>query len=72
MYLDVSNQYEQTRIQVASRSAELQVIDQAVVPDAPVSPNVLRSTILAVGLALVAASAGLLLWTAVRREPLRS
>ena len=71
VYLDVSNRYEQARIQVASRSAQLQMIDQAVPPEIPVSPRVIRDTVFATALTVVAA-AGLLLLVAVVRRELRA
>jgi polysaccharide biosynthesis transport protein len=71
VYLDVSNRYEQARIQVASRSAQLQMIDQAVPPEIPVSPRVIRDTVFATALTVVAA-AGLFLLVAVVRRELRA
>ncbi len=68
VYLDVSNRYEQARIQVASRSAQLQMIDQAVPPTIPISPRVIRDTVFATALTVVAAGGLLLLVAVVRRE----
>jgi uncharacterized protein involved in exopolysaccharide biosynthesis len=68
VYLDVSNRYEQARIQVAGRSPQIQIIDQAVPPESPVSPRILRDTAFAAVLAAVVASGLLLLVTVVRRE----
>jgi uncharacterized protein involved in exopolysaccharide biosynthesis len=47
IYSDLKSQYEQARIQVGSRSAQLQVIDSAFVPNRPVSPRKLRDVLLA-------------------------
>jgi polysaccharide biosynthesis transport protein len=68
VYLDVSNRYEQARIQVAGRSPQLQVIDQAVPPETPISPRVVRDTAFATVLAAVVAGGLLLLVSVVRGE----
>jgi uncharacterized protein involved in exopolysaccharide biosynthesis len=67
VYLDVFTRYEQARIQVAGRSAQLQVIDLAVPPRDPVSPRLLRDTVLAVGFSVFVGSAALLLVSAMGR-----
>ncbi len=56
VYVDVSKRYEQARLQVAGRSAQLELMDAALAPDRPVSRHVIRNT----GVALLA---GLLLST---------
>jgi uncharacterized protein involved in exopolysaccharide biosynthesis len=71
VYVDAASRYEAARLQVASRSAQLQVIDRAVPPTQPVSPRVFRDTAAAIVLALVVTSGVLLLLAAVGRENLR-
>jgi uncharacterized protein involved in exopolysaccharide biosynthesis len=39
IYQDVATRYEAARLQVAERSAQLQVVDKALPPDRPVSPR---------------------------------
>jgi polysaccharide biosynthesis transport protein len=39
IYVDVATRYEQARLQIASRSAQLQVVDAALVPDRKVYPR---------------------------------
>ena len=58
VYVDVSKRYEQARLQVAGRSAQLQLMDRALPPDRPISRHVVRSTVLAslTGLLLTAAA----------------
>lgn len=53
-YADVSLRYEQARLQVASRSTQLQVIDRALVPETRVLPRITVNAVLsaAFGLAL--------------------
>jgi protein tyrosine kinase modulator len=46
-YVDVSKRYEQARLQVAGRSAQLQLMDAALPPDRPVSRHMVRNTALA-------------------------
>lgn len=46
VYIDVATRYEQARVQVASRSARLLVIDPAVPPTVPVSRHLLRNLVL--------------------------
>jgi len=47
LYLDVATQYEQIRLQVASRSAQVQVLDRAIPPARPVWPRPLWITAVA-------------------------
>ena len=53
VYVEVATRYEQARLQVASRTPQLQVLDDALPPDRPVSPRPLRDTAIAMALALV-------------------
>jgi uncharacterized protein involved in exopolysaccharide biosynthesis len=71
VYTDAASRYEAARLQVAGRSAQLQVIDKAVPPTQPISPRMLRDTAGAIALAVIAASAVLLLLAAIGRENLR-
>ena len=62
IYLDVTSRYEVARLQVAGRSAQLQIVDQALSPDRPVSRNVVRNTAVAgIGGLSVAAVVAMLL-----------
>lgn len=62
IYLDVTSRYEVARLLVASRSAELQIIDPAVAPERPLSRNIVRNTAVAgIGGLSVAAVAAMLL-----------
>jgi capsular polysaccharide biosynthesis protein len=65
-YVDVSNRYEQARIQVAARSAQMQVIDRAVPPTAPISPRPVRDAVFALAGGLMVASIAILLLAAMR------
>ena len=73
VYLDVSNRYEQARIQVASRSAQMHVIDTAVPSAVPISPRPFRDAVAALAGSLILTSAAILLLTALsgaaRRRP---
>jgi uncharacterized protein involved in exopolysaccharide biosynthesis len=71
VYVDAASRYEAARLQVASRSAQLQVIDKAVPSTTPISPRIVRDTAGAIALAVIAASAVLLLLAAIGRENLR-
>ena len=68
VYMDVANRYEQARIQVAARSALLQMVDEAVPPETPVSPRVVRDTLLTTVVAGIIAAVILLLLAVVRPE----
>jgi uncharacterized protein involved in exopolysaccharide biosynthesis len=47
IYLGVATEYEQARLQVVSRGAQLQVLDEALVPEFPIFPRVRTNTMLA-------------------------
>jgi uncharacterized protein involved in exopolysaccharide biosynthesis len=53
VYTDVATSYESARRTVASRTSALQVTDDAVVPDRPISRNVVRNTAFAMAGGLV-------------------
>jgi uncharacterized protein involved in exopolysaccharide biosynthesis len=59
VYRQVATAYETARVQVASRSAQLELLDRAVPPDRPNSKHVLRNTLVALvaGFALGVAAA---------------
>jgi polysaccharide biosynthesis transport protein len=46
-YSDLSRKYEQARIQVASRTSQLEIIDPAMPPERPIAPRPLRTTAIA-------------------------
>ncbi|MGH9161292.1 MAG: GNVR domain-containing protein, partial [Vicinamibacteraceae bacterium] len=72
VYVDVATRHERARVQVASRSARLLVIDPAVAPTVPVSRHVLRNLALGAVAGLLLAMAYALLSptiTALRQTP---
>jgi uncharacterized protein involved in exopolysaccharide biosynthesis len=56
VYVDVSNRYEQVRLQVATRSAQLQVMDSALPPARPIKPRVMRNSVIAIILGFLLSS----------------
>lgn len=74
IYVDLSQRFQDARLQVISRSAEFVIIDPAVPADRPVSRHVARNTAIGVVVGLCFALAGVLLWHAAARRrhaPLR-
>jgi uncharacterized protein involved in exopolysaccharide biosynthesis len=65
VYVDVATRDEQTRLQVAGRSAQLQIMDAALPPDRPIAPKVLRNTVIALALGSMLMVFGVLFYTAV-------
>jgi len=65
VYVDVATRHEQARLQVAGRSAQLQVMDSALPPDRPISPRVLRNTAAGLVLGFMLTVMGVLLYGAV-------
>jgi uncharacterized protein involved in exopolysaccharide biosynthesis len=65
VYVDVAKRYEQARLQVAGRSAQLQVMDSALPPDRAISPRVLRNTAAALVLGFMLTVIGVLFQSAV-------
>lgn len=53
-YLNAANKYEEARLQSTLRSPRLQILDQALPPDAAVAPRALRNTLAAILIALAA------------------
>jgi polysaccharide biosynthesis transport protein len=67
IYVDVATRYEQARLQVAGRSAQLQVVDRALGPEAPVSPRIAVNVSAAVVLTFSAIATLIVSIVAVRR-----
>jgi len=65
IYLDVATRHEQVRLQVAGRTAQLQLLDAALTPELPVGPRVLRNTAAVMVLSFVFVALGLLFLKAV-------
>lgn len=51
IYVDVATRYEAARLQVAERSAQLQVLDKALPPERPISPRMTQNVVAALVLA---------------------
>jgi capsular polysaccharide biosynthesis protein len=51
-YLNAANKYEEVRLQSTLRSPRLQILDQPIMPDAPIAPRAVRNTLAAVLFAL--------------------
>ena len=68
VYTDVATRYEQARLQVVSRTAQLQLLDSALPPDRPVSPRPVRDAAIAVTVGLIVSILGALLFD-LRRSP---
>jgi len=68
IYLDVATRFEQARLQIASRSAQLQLVDPALPPDRKVYPREKLIASAAVVLAFSLLSAGVLAMTAISLE----
>ena len=69
VYLEVATAYETARLQVAGRSAQLQIIEPAVPPDLPLSRHVARNTLLAAVVGLMLSVFGVLLYGGLSTEP---
>lgn len=74
-YMDLSQKFQEARLQVTGRSAEFVIIDPAVPADRPVSRQVARNTAVAALIGLCLAIVGVLVWHAAmqqwRRAPVR-
>jgi succinoglycan biosynthesis transport protein ExoP len=70
IYSDLSSRYEVARIQVASQSAELQLVDPALVPERPIAPRKAMNTAVGAGFGLVFAAIWVLLRESARRPRL--
>lgn len=68
IYVDVATRYEQARLQVASRSAQLQIVDGALTPDRRVFPREKLISSAAVVLTLSVMSGVIVLLTAAARR----
>ena len=62
VYVDVATRYEQARLQVASRTAQLQVLDRALPPDRPIAPRPLRNTAIALVVGFMLSALGILIF----------
>jgi len=60
IYIDVASRYEQARVQVASRTAQLQLLDSALPPDRPLSRGVLMNTEIALAAGFMLSMLGML------------
>jgi uncharacterized protein involved in exopolysaccharide biosynthesis len=55
IYLEVATKYQEARLQVASRGAQLQVLDEALVPEFRIAPRIRTNTMLAAIVGLLGA-----------------
>ena len=62
VYVDVATRYEQARLQVASRTAQLQLLDRALPPDRPIAPRPLRNTAIALVVGFMLSVVGILIF----------
>ena len=67
IYVDVATRYEAARLQVAERSAQLQVLDKALPPERPVSPRMAQNVAAALVLAPSVLVTIIVLFEALRR-----
>jgi uncharacterized protein involved in exopolysaccharide biosynthesis len=68
IYLDVATRYEQARLQIANRSAQLQIVDAALTPDRKVFPREKLISFAAAVLTLSVIAGVIVLVTAVSRR----
>ena len=68
IYEDISQRYEAARLQVAGRSAQLVILDEAIPADRPVSRDVARKTAMAALVGFCIALVGLLVWHAAMQQ----
>jgi polysaccharide biosynthesis transport protein len=68
IYSDLASRYEIARIQVASQSSELQLVDEALMPERPIAPRKGMNTAVAMGFGFVFASIWVYLRDAARRR----
>jgi uncharacterized protein involved in exopolysaccharide biosynthesis len=67
-YLNAATRHEDARLQIAVRSARLQILDQALPPDRAVAPHTLRNTAAASLIALTIAIIAVLVFDASRQR----
>jgi protein tyrosine kinase modulator len=72
IYVDVATRFEEARLQVVGRSAQLEVADAAVVPDRPIAPRVVRNTAVALVVGLLLSVIGVLFSEAFRAASARA
>jgi uncharacterized protein involved in exopolysaccharide biosynthesis len=68
VYKKVATAYETARVQVASRSAQLEILDLAVAPDTPASRHVARNTLIGLVAGFVLAVFGSVIHSSTRRQ----
>ena len=68
IYRELSERFQEARLQVIGRSAEFVIIDPAVVADRPKSRQVARNTVVGALAGLCLGLAGLLAWDVMRRS----
>jgi uncharacterized protein involved in exopolysaccharide biosynthesis len=68
VYKKVATAYETARVQVASRSAQLEILDPAVAPDRPVSRHLVRNTLIGLIAGFVLAAFGAVVHSSTRRR----
>jgi uncharacterized protein involved in exopolysaccharide biosynthesis len=69
VYRQVATAYETAKVQVASRSAQLEILDRAVPPDRPEPRHLARDTVLGLLVGFVLACAGVVIVAAVKGIP---
>jgi succinoglycan biosynthesis transport protein ExoP len=62
VYVEIATKYEQARLQVASRAAQLQMLDEALPPDRPISPKPLRDAVIVLAVVFVLSAFGTLFY----------
>ena len=72
IYVDVATRFEEARLQVVGRSAQLEIADAAVVPDRPIGPRVLRNTAIAFMVGLLLSMVAVLFFEAFRAASARA
>lgn len=69
VYRQVATAYETARVQVASRSAQLEILDPAVPPDRPASRNVARNALIGLVAGFLLTSFGAAIHSTLSNEP---
>lgn len=67
-YMNASSKYEEARLQITVRSPRLQILDLALPPERPVSPNIPRNVAAAAMVALTMSVVAVLLFDSSRRR----
>ncbi|MGE5362426.1 MAG: hypothetical protein ACM3NQ_25700, partial [Bacteroidales bacterium] len=71
VYVETAKRYDQVRLLIASRSPQMQILDQAMPINRRIAPTPVRTTVLALCLGLIVSSIGCLAANAIRslRKP---